>query len=153
MSSSTRDWLIPYSDLSFASPVGVGASGEVFQANYSGNVVAVKRLFSSVWEPAAFENAFKNEASILCRMHHPNVVRFFGASYDSGRFHIVTEFCPYTTKALVSGRTVPRHEMYHIVTGIAKGLAYLHTKKVAHRDLKPGNILLSKDLDAKLCGA
>jgi serine/threonine protein kinase len=67
-------------------------------------VVLHSRLFGSMWNPQDFEEFFKREASFLCRLHHPNVVRFFGVCYRGSKFHLVTEYCAFALSTIIKVR-------------------------------------------------
>eukprot|EP00750_Incisomonas_marina_P007300 INCI14791.9.p1 GENE.INCI14791.9~~INCI14791.9.p1 ORF type:complete len:827 (-),score=96.62 INCI14791.9:69-2549(-) len=94
MASSTTDWLIDFDSIVFHEQIGVGSSAEVFRATYSGNLVAVKQFFHSVFDEDAFTKRWVQEVSTLCRLHHPNVVRFYGATFKPPYYFIITEICP-----------------------------------------------------------
>src|SRR5690606_26353938 len=118
-----------------------------FRALYDGEPVALKRLFSSKWDIGTFESFFKQEASLLARLHHPNVVRFFGVSYHAQHFYVITEFCPYNLDQILqflaaTSTELPPYILYRTAHSVALGMAYLHSKGVIHRDLKPENVLI-----------
>ncbi|WP_327635249.1 protein kinase [Kribbella sp. NBC_00482] len=128
--------------------VGRGGMGEVFRATDEllGRVVAVKLLLPSDQDARAGER-FQREARAAARLSDPHVV----SVYDFGRhdegFFLVME--------LVEGRTVaaelaqqgplPKDRAIDIVEQAAAGLAAAHLEDVVHRDVKPGNLLLTAD--------
>jgi serine/threonine protein kinase len=73
--------------LSLGVEIGTGVSAQVFRGTYYGQEVAVKRLFSSLWEQEKFDEFFRAEAKMMRALNHPNVVRFFGAAYDPASEH------------------------------------------------------------------
>jgi serine/threonine protein kinase len=101
--TNPTDWLIEYDKLTLGPMVGEGTSSQVFRGLYSGTGVAIKRLFSYRWDASEMAIFFRQEAALLARLHHPNVVRFYGVSYESasGHFFIITEFCPYNLQHLL----------------------------------------------------
>jgi len=133
--------------------VGRGGMGHVFKAEHSmmGRQVAVKVLPRSKATPES-EAAFQREMRILGRLDHPNLVRAFDAGYDAMVYYLVTE--------LVAGldlkRQVHRHGPLDEVTAAsvfsqaARGLAHAHDLGVVHRDVKPGNIIVMDDGQAKV---
>ena len=107
--------------------MGAGASAVVLKGRYADGLVAVKRLQtlpSAAASGSEFEDSvklfFTQEASLLSRLNHPNVVRFFGVSYEEGHFFIVTEFCPSNLLKVLQAskrQAVPIHEDH--VLGLA----------------------------------
>ena len=157
MTSDAADWLINFEDIELGAVVGSGTSAHVFKSWYCDQVVAVKRLHSVRWDAKEFEAFFTQEAGLIAKLHHPNVVRFYGVCYQDDHFYIVTEFCHENLsqalrrlKQELKG-PLPEEVFLNLAYQIAKGMAYLHSKDVIHRDLKPENILLDDRGDVKLC--
>jgi serine/threonine protein kinase len=105
--SFAQDWIVKFSSLTVGDIIGSGASGQVYRGMYSGQDVAIKRIVVSQWDRSAFMTSFRREAAILSRLHHPNIVRFFGVSIrpedrnNSATFFIITEFCPSSLGAML----------------------------------------------------
>ncbi|GMH75673.1 hypothetical protein TL16_g06837 [Triparma laevis f. inornata] len=157
MTSDAADWLIHFDEIELGGVVGSGTSAHVFRGWYSDQAVAVKRLHSIRWDAKEFEAFFTQEAGLIARLHHPNVVRFYGVCYQDDHFYIVTEFCHENLsqalrrlKSELKG-PLPPNLAFKLAYQIAKGMLYLHSKNVIHRDLKPENILLDDKGDVKMC--
>jgi len=156
MISDATDWFIPYEMIELGNMVGQGASSQVFSGFYAGSIVAVKRLFSLKWDPHQFELFFKQEASLLARLHHPNVILFYGVSYANNHFYIITEFCPSSLQQILDECNEKNTKMgvltvLRVLLGISSGMYYLHSKKIVHRDLKPENVMIDDRGAIKLC--
>jgi len=98
------------------------------------------------------EEAFLREIKVLSRLDHGNLVRALDAGYDGMVFFLVTELVP----GLDLNRQVKRHGVLDEVTAAsvfsqaAAALGYAHTQGVVHRDVKPGNIIVTDEGVVKL---
>ncbi|KFV97907.1 Serine/threonine-protein kinase 10, partial [Eurypyga helias] len=93
------------------------------------------------------------EIEILATCDHRHIVKLLGAFYWDGKLWIMIEFCPggavdATMLELDRGLTEPQIQV--ICRQMLEALNYLHSKKIIHRDLKAGNVLLTQDGDIKL---
>lgn len=113
--------------------------------------VAVKFLRPEHLGQEQMEHLFAQEASVLARLNHPNVVQII----DRGR----TEVGPYFVMEFVDGDTLQmliakgrlhQGRALRILTLATKGLAYAHNNRVVHRDVKPANILISRTGQVKI---
>jgi len=153
------DWLIDYADLEVGRLLGAGTSGDVREAIYCGQPVAIKRMYHSHFDPTAFVSFFRKEASILSRLHHPNIVRFYGVSIsDEKRLLIVTELCMKSLAAWIKEKEFnnkpSKRDILAVLTiglQVANGLQYLHSRDIIHRDLKPDNVLIDDRGKCKIC--
>jgi eukaryotic-like serine/threonine-protein kinase len=112
--------------------------------------VAVKLLLDS-GDPRSIAR-FEQEAQILARLHHPNVISVFDAGVDNGERFIVMELVegPTLRELLdTEGRLAPERAS-EIASRLASALEFAHGKGVIHRDVKPANVLLPPDGGVKL---
>ena len=119
-----------------------------------GRAVAVKLLKRELADDAAFRTRFRLEAQAASRMAHPTIVRVFDAGEDvetglDGNDRPV----PYIVMELVQGRLlkdviaegpVPTDDALRYVDGILEALEYSHRAGVVHRDIKPGNVMITE---------
>ncbi len=130
--------------------LGEGAAGEVFVAEHAdlGRRYAIKVLKETVEADATMVERFRREARAAGRLDHPNIVYIsdFGRMED-GRLYLVMEYVPGNTlqhelKATSPGK-LPRSRALEIIRQTADALQAAHEAGVVHRDIKPGNLLLS----------
>jgi serine/threonine protein kinase len=136
------------------SVLGKGSAGTIYLAYdvSKRRMVALKHLSPEAMRK--YPNAlarFGREARILERCQHPNLVRILDCGRSGGR--------PYFAMELVQGRSLGDHLAQKPVTlrqalviahGVARGLDYIHRRGIVHRDVKPANILLERDLTPRL---
>eukprot|EP00929_Paragymnodinium_shiwhaense_P046785 TRINITY_DN23802_c0_g1_i2.p1 TRINITY_DN23802_c0_g1~~TRINITY_DN23802_c0_g1_i2.p1 ORF type:complete len:498 (-),score=122.06 TRINITY_DN23802_c0_g1_i2:21-1514(-) len=145
----SADWEVKPEELEVLECLGVGTSAEVHRASWHGTLVAVKLLrvdtSGSRWQ-APLPAEFERELSILLQLRHPNLVLFMGASTLQNQPLIVSELCEGGTlfhllhqrpDALFSWPQ--RHKT---ALDVARGMSFLHGRRVIHRDLKSLNVLL-----------
>ena len=95
---------------------------------------------------------FKQEAQILARLHHPNVVTVFDTGVDGGQGFIVMELVegPTLRELLDREGRLPPERVAEIASALASALGFAHEHGVIHRDLKPANVLFMPDGRVKL---
>ena len=134
-----------------SSPLGEGAYGNVEKTTWFGLPCAKKVQVLGEMEDG--DKSFKKEVGILASANHPNVVKFIccGRKPEKRKCFIAMELLDTSLEALMeevsNGGTktpFPIQVAMDIILQIAKGMSYLHGKKIAHRDLKPANVLVHK---------
>eukprot|EP00435_Cladocopium_sp_Y103_P021380 s815_g5.t1 len=145
--------LIRPEELMLGPQLGAGGSAQVFRGSWKGQEVAVKRITA-----VAHLEAMKKEVDALRKLRHPRLVRFIGACLQPPLLLVVTEFMAGgSLHDRLFGRSphgqqplAPR-QRWLIACHTAEGLAFLHSQRVVHRDLKSMNILLDSRQNAKIC--
>ncbi|EQD43081.1 serine/threonine protein kinase with PASTA sensor(s), partial [mine drainage metagenome] len=114
--------------------------------------VAIKVLFPELSVDRAFVERFRREAQAAANLSHPNIVPVFDWGEDGGTYFIVMEFVdgqPLSAVLRASG-PLPPTRVAEIGTHVAAALAYAHRHGVVHRDVKPGNVLITDDGQVKV---
>jgi len=96
---------------------------------------------------------FRKEARTLAKIRSPHVVTIYNIGQRSGRLYFVMEYLPFSLADLIDdyeGDPIPYEVASHILKQILEGLTAIHTRNWVHRDVKPSNILMTDDNDAKL---
>src|SRR5713101_3560429 len=129
------------------SPLGAGGMGEVYRAKDTrlDRTVAVKILPSHLSENPEAKQRFDREARAISSMNHPNICTLHDVGHQGGIDYLVMEFLEGETLAdrLRKG-AVPVEQLLKYGNEICEGLEKAHKTGVIHRDLKPGNIMLTK---------
>ncbi|XP_027154757.1 serine/threonine-protein kinase STY13-like [Coffea eugenioides] len=172
----TYDWEIDPSKLIIKSVIARGTFGTVHRGIYDGLDVAVKLLDwgeegqRTEAEIASLRAAFTQEVSVWHRLDHPNVSKFIGATMGASDLTILTDnghvgmprnMCCVVVEYLPGGtlksyliknrrRKLAFKVVIQLALDLARGLSYLHSKKIVHRDVKTENMLLDKTRTVKI---
>src|SRR3954471_927521 len=142
LSAGTR--LGPYE---IQSQVGAGGMGEVYRASDTrlDRVVAIKILPAHLAANPDSKERFDREARALSSVSHPNICHLYDLGSENGLRYLVMEYLEGETLAdrLQKG-PLPLDQVLKYGTEIAEGLERAHRSGVVHRDLKPGNVMLTK---------
>ncbi|XP_028059431.1 cysteine-rich receptor-like protein kinase 10 isoform X2 [Camellia sinensis] len=136
--------------------IGQGGFGSVYKGIFTnGQEIAVKRLSRKSGQGA---EEFKNEAVLVAKLQHRNLVRLLGFCLEGEEKILIYEFVP--NKSLDYFLFDPQEQekldwsrRYKIIGGTARGMLYLHEDsrlRIIHRDLKASNVLLDRDMNAKI---
>jgi eukaryotic-like serine/threonine-protein kinase len=129
------------------SPLGAGGMGEVYRARDTrlDRTVAIKILPSHLSDDPEAKQRFDREARAISSLNHPNVCTLYDVGHQNGIDYLVMEFLEGETLAdrLVRGLLPPEQVLKYGIE-ICQGLEKAHKTGVIHRDLKPGNIMLTK---------
>ena len=138
--------------------IGRGAMGVVYRAldPEIGRVVAIKTIKLDSLDEAAGRGEmiarFQREARLAGSLSHPNIVTIYDAGKDKGLYYIAMEYIDGSTlkRLLETKKLTGLDEKLRIFQAACDGLAFAHQNGVIHRDVKPGNILLTKSGQVKL---
>src|SRR5438270_6667427 len=131
--------------------LGAGGMSTVFLAHDTvlERPVAVKLLAEHLAEDDAFVARFRREALAAAKLQHPNIVQVFDSGEDpeSGRHFIVMEYVegPSCADLLRQHRMFDADDTVRLTRDACQGLDYAHRAGVVHRDVKPGNLLVSNE--------
>ena len=134
--------------------VGTGGMADVYRAmdHRLNRYVAVKILKNEYSEDTKFVTKFRQEAQAVACLSHPNVVAVYDVGEEQGMHFIVMEFVEgITLKSYIEKKgKLSVREAVGIGIQIASGLEAAHNSHIIHRDIKPQNILISRDGTAKV---
>ncbi|HVB90776.1 MAG TPA: Stk1 family PASTA domain-containing Ser/Thr kinase [Acidimicrobiales bacterium] len=114
--------------------------------------VALKVLFPELSVDLAFVERFRREAQAAANLSHPNIVPVFDWGEDDGSYFIVMEFVDGRPLSAVLRESEPLapQQIATIGASVAAALAFAHRHGVVHRDVKPGNVLITADGQVKV---
>jgi len=125
--------------------LGKGHFGEVRLGHWNGIPVALKSINEE-------SDELKEEASILTKLKHPNIVQFFGSFFspDCKQYMVFEYLANGSLLNFLHKRELTMHEIGNVLVDVCRGLVYLESQHVAHRDLALRNVLLDAKLTAKI---
>jgi serine/threonine protein kinase len=160
---------VTYGKYELLQRINVGGMAEVFKARLAGSdqpdrFYAIKRILPSIAEDSDFINMFIDEAKLSLKLQHPNIAFTHEHGEANGTYYIAMEYIAGKDLRTVferlrkQGKSVPPELAAYVVSRVAAGLDYAHTKKdedghsldIVHRDISPQNVLLSFDGDVKI---
>jgi Tol biopolymer transport system component/predicted Ser/Thr protein kinase len=134
----------PYEILS---AIGAGGMGEVYKARDTrlDRIVAIKVLPTHLADRPELRERFEREAKTIASLNHPHICTLYDTGHQDGIDFLVMEYLEGETLAqrLLKG-SLPLEQVLHYAIEIADALDKAHRKGVTHRDLKPGNIIITK---------
>ena len=131
-----------------------GGTAQVFLARdlLLGRPVALKVLFSELSADSAFVERFRREAQAAANLSHPNIVPVFDWGETDSTYFIVMEYVDGEALSSIIRTQAPLNsaQAASVASDIAKALAYAHRHGVVHRDVKPGNVLITAEGQVKV---
>lgn len=138
----------PFHELAIRHVIGQGSFGTIYYGEHIGRAVAVKMIEADV---QGHLEEFHREIDIMSRLHANEVVQLFGYCQEEGATCLVMEYMEQgDLYQLLTKKVFKPEEQKRLILEIARGLNYLHSQGVIHRDLKSANILVNGDGHAKI---
>ena len=128
--------------------LGTGSFGSVYVGHRRGNpYVALKVLHVEFTETPDVVMKFLKEAYATSGLEHENIVRFGDSGHEAGHWFIILEYFPSSSlrELLEEQGTMPIEDVMSIAGQVLSALEYAHARRLLHRDIKPGNILVDQD--------
>lgn len=142
---------VDYFELEFNRCLAQGRFGPVYAGHWHETSVAIKTSKQTSHE--SLRELFIREAQVLSRLRHPNITQFLGACLEKETPCFIMESMENgTVHDLIGHHQLTPQMQKNIVLDIAQGLAFLHSQKIAHRDLNNRHVLLNRYNQAKLSG-
>ncbi len=136
------------------SRIAIGGMGEVWKANDSviGRTVAIKILKDEYMGDSGFRERFRAEARHAALVNHEGIANVFDYGEEEGSAYLVMELVPGETLSSILEREkiLPASRVLSIVAQTASALHAAHQAGLVHRDIKPGNLLITPDGSVKI---
>lgn len=133
--------------------IGEGTYGVVHKAKNrgSGEIVALKKIRLEAEDEGIPSTAIR-EISILKELQHGNIVRLHDVIHTEKKLTLVFEYLEQDLKKYLDGSPdgLPAQEIKDLLYQLLKGVQFCHDRRVLHRDLKPQNLLINKNMELKL---
>ncbi len=135
--------------------LGEGGMGSVYLAEHTqvNRKAAIKILLPQHLKNTEIKNRFKNEASLLAELNHPNIVNLYDFAEDESGLYLIMEFVegtPLDEYILNVSGAIPSERSIPIMTKVLSAFSYAHSKGIIHRDIKPSNIIIGKNDEIKV---
>jgi len=144
-------WIWPFELLD---KIGEGGMGVVYRARYVGNnrQVAVKLIPDDITTDTTLLARFERELEVLKQLNHPNIVHCFGGRCESKQRYYAMEYVTGGTLAdyLTERKRLSWESAVDMAIQMCEALQYAHEHGVIHRDIKPGNFLMTDSGQLKL---
>ena len=134
--------------------IGTGGMADVYigEDTRLSRKVAVKVLRQDLAKDPSFLSRFKKEALAAAGLNHPGIVAVYDSGEEGTNSYIVMELVTGVTlrEILMSGSAIEISRSLEIISGVLDALAYSHAHGIVHRDIKPGNVMLTEFGDVKV---
>ncbi|KAG2485771.1 hypothetical protein HYH03_015484 [Edaphochlamys debaryana] len=150
-SPTVDDWEIDITQLHIEAKIASGAFSNLYKGTYCGQEVAVK-ILKDVHDDSSQYQEFLQEVAIMRKVRHKNVVQFIGACTRKPNLCIVFEYMSGGSVYDYIRREGPLKlsAVLKLASDVARGMDYLHQRKIIHRDLKAANLLMDDNAIVKI---
>ncbi|KAI3495150.1 hypothetical protein L1887_37349 [Cichorium endivia] len=152
-----EEWTADLSQLFIGNKFASGAHSRIYRGIYKQRAVAVKMVRIPTHKEetrAMLEQQFKSEVTLLSRLYHPNIVQFIAACKKPPVYCIIMEYMSQGTLRMYLNKKEPyslsTETVLRLALDISRGMEYLHSQGVVHRDLKSNNLLLNDEMRVKV---
>ncbi|KAL3820784.1 hypothetical protein ACJIZ3_006689 [Penstemon smallii] len=152
-----EEWTADMSQLFIGNKFASGAHSRIYRGIYKQRAVAVKMVRIPTHKEeirSSLEQQFKSEISLLSRLLHPNIVQFIAACKKPPVYCIITEYMSQGNLRMYLNKKEPYslsvETILRLALDISRGMEYLHSQGVIHRDLKSNNLLLNDEMRVKV---
>ncbi|HLF28522.1 MAG TPA: protein kinase [Anaerolineae bacterium] len=133
--------------------LGRGGMAEVYKAYQPSldRYVAIKLMHAFLADDKDFLTRFEREAKVVATLRHPNIVQVHDFDVDNGQYYMVMEYIDgVTLKTMLEqlharGEWLTLSDATNIILSVGSALRYAHERNMVHRDVKPANVMITRD--------
>jgi eukaryotic-like serine/threonine-protein kinase len=147
------DKTVKIGDYTITGKIGQGGIAEIYRGRQEslGRDVAIKILSANLVTDADIVRRFERESMVIAHLNHPNIVHVIDKGKAGGRYYFVMELVDGTSlREVIDSPRVSLATKLDMVVQVCKGLDYAHKNGVIHRDIKPTNVLIDRNGNAKV---
>ncbi len=133
--------------------IGQGGIAEIFRGRQESlsRDVAIKILSPNLLSDADIVRRFERESVVIAQLNHPNIVHVIDRGKAGSRYYFVMEYIDGTSlREVIDSQKIPLDTKLDMIVQVCKALDYAHKNGVIHRDIKPTNILIDKQGNARV---
>ena len=133
--------------------IGQGGIAEIFRGRQESlnRDVAIKMLFPRLSDDPEILRRFERESVVIGKLSHPNIVHVIDKGKAGDRYYFVMEYVDGTSlREVIDSDKIPTRTKLEMVAQVCKALDYAHKNGVIHRDIKPTNILIDRQGNARV---
>ncbi|KAI9085329.1 hypothetical protein K1719_032706 [Acacia pycnantha] len=152
-----EEWAADLSQLLIGNRFASGAHSRIYRGIYKQRAVAVKMVripTKNDDKRTLLEQQFKSEVALLSRLFHRNIVQFIAACKRPPVYCVITEYMSQGNLRMYLNKKEPyslsTETILRLALDISRGMEYLHSQGVIHRDLKSNNLLLDDEMRVKV---
>ncbi|XP_074567742.1 serine/threonine/tyrosine-protein kinase HT1-like [Curcuma longa] len=152
-----QEWMADLSQLFIGNKFASGSNSRIYRGIYKQRAVAIKMVRipeQDQQKKLILEKQFNSEVSFLSRLYHLNIVQFIAACKKPPVYCIITEYMSQGTLRMYLHKKEPyslsTETILRLALDISRGMQYLHSRGVIHRDLKSHNLLLNDEMRVKV---
>jgi serine/threonine protein kinase len=134
--------------------IGQGAMGEVYRAHdpILNRYVAVKTISAELGADDQLRKRFQREAQSAARLNHPNIITVYDYGEEQGKIYMAMELLDGADlkQSIAKRAPLSLDDKLSVMAQVGAGMAFVHSRGMVHRDLKPGNIHVKPDGQVKI---
>ncbi|MEW6050740.1 MAG: serine/threonine-protein kinase [Candidatus Zixiibacteriota bacterium] len=147
------DRTVKIGDYVLTGKIGQGGIAEIYKGRQESlnRDVAIKVLSGKLINDPDIVRRFERESLVIAKLSHPNIVHIIDRGKAGGRYYFVMEYVDGASfREVIDSQKIPLNVKLDVVVQVCKALDYAHKNGVVHRDIKPTNVLIDRQGNARV---